>query len=124
MQKIDRNEKVIIPGFQESIASNRIISKKDALNESIEFCNNKSQLFLLFFKPGDIRPLHKHNESRVTFIRSGKARFVILGKETIATAGDMVVILPDVEHSLEVIGDESLILAEFLIFENLNSTDN
>lgn len=109
--------KVVIPGFAESNAYNRFINKQDHVNESINFVDSESQLFLLTFEPGSIRPKHAHNELRITFIRSGSMKFVSLGKETIAGPGDMLITLPNVEHSLEVLGKESLNLAEFILPE-------
>jgi len=107
--------KITLEGFQKRVADNRYIDKQARLNEDINFPECDAQLFLLTFNPGVERPLHKHEELRVTFVRSGSGRFRIDGEEQTATTGDVILTMPFKEHSLEVLGSEPLNLAEFII---------
>lgn len=106
--------RITIPGYKKEAAKTQFIDTLEDLSAYIEF-NETSQLFLLSFNPSEIRPMHTHDEVRVTFIRSGKARFIMDGIEKTVVAGDIITILPMVKHSFEVIGDEHLLLAELVV---------
>lgn len=107
--------KLSIPGFTDSEVNDRFISHLEILKEAINFNNCDLQLFFLSFSPGEKRPLHKHDEIRVTFIRSGTGKFIIGENEKIAVQGDIIITMPQMEHSLEVLNNQPLNLAEWVI---------
>lgn len=108
-------QKKLISGFTESNVDNRFVSHIESIKEVIPFNNNELQLYFLSFSPGEIRPNHKHDEVRITFIRSGMGRFIIGGNEKLAVPGDIIITMPQMEHSLEVLGSEPLVLGEWVI---------
>lgn len=108
-------DRVTIPGVPKHSAETRFIQSNDNRQIDIEFNECSPQLVLLNFNPGEKRPLHKHAELRVTFIRSGMADFIVNGEHKSAKSGDLIMLMPDAEHSLEVIGSEPLIIAEMVI---------
>jgi quercetin dioxygenase-like cupin family protein len=57
-------------------------------------------------------PAHQHPNEQVANVLSGSLRFVVDGEELIASAGESVVIPPDVPHAVEAL-EESIVLDVF-----------
>ena len=67
---------------------------------------------------------HRHPYDEIQFIISGRARYVVDGKEFEAGGGEILVIKAGEVHEFKVIGDESLVqvdvhMSEKFIQENL-----
>ena len=80
--------------------------------------------FLLNAAPGRGPGPHRHPYDEVQFIREGRARYVVDGKEFEAGAGDILVIKAGEVHSFRAIGDAPLVqvdvhLSPEFIQENL-----
>ncbi|HEU4830120.1 MAG TPA: cupin domain-containing protein [Gemmatimonadales bacterium] len=80
--------------------------------------------FLLNAAPGRGPGPHRHPYDEVQFIREGRARYVVDGKEFEAEAGDILVIKAGEVHSFRAIGDAPLVqvdvhLSPEFIQENL-----
>ena len=56
------------------------------------------------FQPNAIIPEHHHPHQQITYVTSGTMDFDLDGEKRVLTAGDGVVIPPDVPHSA-VVGD-------------------
>lgn len=54
---------------------------------------------------GAVVPLHHHINEQVTNLESGSLRFEMEGRELILTAGDALVIPPNVPHFVEALED-------------------
>jgi len=107
--------KVVLPGFREVEITNRLIGAQEDISEVMGLLGCDVQVFFLGFKPGEVRPMHAHDETRLTCVRSGRMCLSFEGKKVEAHAGDLVSLLPKVPHSLEVLGEEPLRLAEIVI---------
>ena len=66
-------------------------------------------VFLLNAAPGRGPGPHRHPYDEVQFIREGRARYVVDGREFEAGAGDILVIKAGEVHSFRCIGDEQLV---------------
>jgi quercetin dioxygenase-like cupin family protein len=65
------------------------------------------------FFQGDLAPgkgpgLHQHPYPETCIVLGGRAALVVGGEETVAAAGDIVVIAPATPHRFTAIGDERL----------------
>ena len=107
--------KVVIPGFKQSIFANRVIGNQERLNEGIDLPECGGQIFLLSFNPGEIRPMHSHDEIRLTFVRSGRMKLTFEHSVQEMGPGDFFSSFPKVSHSIEVLGDQPLNLIEIII---------
>lgn len=81
-------------------------------------------VFLLNAPPGRGPGPHRHPYDEVQFIREGRARYVVDGREFEAGAGDILVIKAGEVHSFKCIGEERLVqldvhLSPRFIQENL-----
>ena len=65
--------------------------------------------FLLNAAPGRGPGPHRHPYDEVQFIREGRARYVVDGREFEAGAGDILVIKAGEVHSFTAIGEERLV---------------
>jgi quercetin dioxygenase-like cupin family protein len=65
--------------------------------------------FLFDGPPGSGPEPHRHPYDEVQFVRAGRARYVVDGKEFEAGAGDILVIKAGEVHSFKAIGDERLV---------------
>jgi quercetin dioxygenase-like cupin family protein len=73
------------------------------------FAGKNSMLTLNEIKAGTTPNLHSHPEEQLTYILSGEAEFV-LGEEVLKLrAGDLLLVPPNVPHSLKVIGHETVL---------------
>jgi quercetin dioxygenase-like cupin family protein len=54
---------------------------------------------------GAVVPLHSHVNEQITMMESGKLRFVIDGRETIVSGGEILQIPPDAPHMVEALED-------------------
>lgn len=106
--------KVVLPGFTESVLTNRLITSQEELHESIDL-GQHGQIFFLSFPPEMVRDTHTHEEIRVTIVRSGKMKLTNEGLEMELGPGDFVSTLPNAPHRLEVLGEESLRLIELVL---------
>jgi quercetin dioxygenase-like cupin family protein len=70
----------------------------------------KNSMMTLNEIKADTQPaLHSHPHEQITYIVSGCAEFV-LGDEVLQVkAGDLLLVPPDVPHSLKVVGDETVL---------------
>ena len=59
------------------------------------------------FEPGSIIPSHNHPHEQITYVIEGEMEMVVDGKTKLLKAGDGVVILPDQEHSAEILSKPS-----------------
>lgn len=102
-------------GFAETDLANHLVTSRETgfAYTDLGACN--ILVTVLEFGPGDVRETHTHPEVRVTFVRSGKMVFVSDGQAMELETGDVVFTLPQVPHSLEVIGDEPLRVMEVVI---------
>ena len=66
-------------------------------------------VFLLNAEPGRGPGPHRHPYDEVQFIREGRARYVVDGREFEAGAGDILVIKAGEVHSFEAIGEAHLV---------------
>jgi quercetin dioxygenase-like cupin family protein len=81
-------------------------------------------VFLFDGRPGSGPGPHRHPYDEVQFIRQGRGRYVVDGREFEAGAGDILVIKAGEVHSFTCIGDEPLVqldvhLSPRFIQENL-----
>ena len=81
-------------------------------------------VFLFDGRPGSGPGPHRHPYDEVQFIRQGRGRYVVEGREFEAEAGDILVIKAGEVHSFTCIGDEPLVqldvhLSPRFIQENL-----
>jgi quercetin dioxygenase-like cupin family protein len=81
-------------------------------------------VFLFDGQPGSGPGPHRHPYDEVQFIRQGRGRYVVNGREFEAGAGDILVIKAGEVHSFTCIGDEPLVqldvhLSPRFIQENL-----
>jgi quercetin dioxygenase-like cupin family protein len=73
------------------------------------FSGKNSMMTLNEIKAGTTPNLHSHPHEQLTYILSGEAEFV-LGKEVLRLkAGDLLLVPPNVPHSLKVIGNETVL---------------
>ncbi len=107
--------KLVIPGFNQSAFANRFIGNQEKLNEGIDIPDCCDQIFLLTFNPGDKRPMHSHEEIRLTFVRSGRMMLTFEHSVQEMGQGDFFSSFPNMLHSLEVLGDQPLNLLEIII---------
>ena len=66
-------------------------------------------VFLLSAQPGKGPGPHRHPYDEVQFVREGRGRYTVDGKEFEAGAGDILVIKAGEVHSFTVIGDVPLV---------------
>jgi quercetin dioxygenase-like cupin family protein len=66
-------------------------------------------VFLFNGKPGSGPGPHRHPYDEIQFIREGRGRYVVDGKEFEAGAGDILVIKAGEIHSFKCIGDVPLV---------------
>jgi len=81
-------------------------------------------VFLFNGKPGSGPGPHRHPYDEIQFVRSGRGRWKVAGKEFEGTAGDIFVIKAGEVHEFTCIGDEPLVqldvhLSPRFIQENL-----
>ncbi|GAK55454.1 mannose-6-phosphate isomerase [Candidatus Vecturithrix granuli] len=107
--------KLILPGFKEVPWSTRLISWQEALSECMTMANCDLQVFFLDYPAGTIRTTHLHEEIRLVFVRCGKVTMTVEDQTTEFQPGDMIALLPNTLHSLTVLGEDPLRLAEFII---------
>jgi quercetin dioxygenase-like cupin family protein len=72
------------------------------------FSGKNSMMTMFEIKPGTPPDPHSHAHEQIVYIVSGRAEFVV-GEEALQLkAGDLLVVPPNVPHSLLVIGNESV----------------
>jgi len=54
---------------------------------------------------GAVVPMHSHPNEQISMVESGALRFTIEGEERVLRAGDVVIIPPDVPHTVEALED-------------------
>ena len=80
------------------------VQVRSSVNRRV-FSGKNSMMVLNELMPGSRPSLHHHPHEQMVYIVEGTCRFV-LGDETLdLEAGDVVLIPPDVPHSLEVTSD-------------------
>ncbi|MGA2989513.1 MAG: cupin domain-containing protein [Candidatus Korobacteraceae bacterium] len=73
------------------------------------FTGKKVMMVLNEIKPGTQVNPHSHSHEQLLYIVSGSAE-VVLGEEVLTMkAGDLMLVPPDVSHSLQVISKESVL---------------
>ena len=108
-------KKLILPGFNEAPWATRLIPRQEALSEFMTMANCDLQVFFLDYPAGTIREIHSHEEIRLVFVRCGKMNMTVGDQTAEFQAGDMIALLPNTLHSLAVLSEEPLRLAEFVI---------
>jgi quercetin dioxygenase-like cupin family protein len=73
------------------------------------FSGKNSMMTLNELKPGTTPWLHSHPHEQLTHILSGVAEFVLGDEVLTLKAGDLLLVPPNVPHSLKVIGDETVL---------------
>src|SRR5271169_2589073 len=72
------------------------------------FSGKNSMMTMFEIKPGTDPDPHAHAHEQIVYIVSGRAEFVV-GEEVLQLkAGELLVVPPNVAHSLKVIGNESV----------------
>ena len=105
----------LFPDFQDMPLTTRVIGAGEEGFEVTDLGNCFVRLYLFSFPPGKTVPMHDHDEIRLTIVRAGRVRFTWGDQTTELGAGDVVTLLPHIPHSLEVLGDQTLLLAELMI---------
>jgi quercetin dioxygenase-like cupin family protein len=59
----------------------------------------------MYIKKGCLVPEHSHHNEQISIVEQGSAKFVLAGAERVLTAGDVVLIPPNVPHYVEAIED-------------------
>lgn len=72
------------------------------------FTGEGATVAINYFKPDHAPAPHSHKYEQIAMILKGKAKFNIGDEEVILSEGGIVVIPPNVEHYLQVIGDEDV----------------
>lgn len=86
--------------------------EKQSFNETAArqvFSGENVMLVLNTIKPGFPSFRHSHPHEQILYILEGRCKVTIGDESTEMRAGDMVCIVPNVEHDLEVIGDDVVI---------------
>src|SRR5208283_2929557 len=73
------------------------------------FTGKNSMMTLNEIKPGTIPNLHSHPHEQITYIVSGAGEFVLGDQVLTLKAGDLLLVPPNVPHSLKVIGEETVL---------------
>lgn len=61
------------------------------------------------YPPGTSFPPHTHNEDKIDAVLSGQFRISMAGQSVILGSGDSIHVPKGIEHSAEVVGDESVV---------------
>jgi len=101
-------------GFVKRDLTNRIIRCLDTSNEFI-YINQDILFTTISYPPHENRGEHTHKELRITCVRSGRGILTFNNRKIKLSPGDISLLLPNVPHSLEVIGDSNLIISELVI---------
>jgi len=59
----------------------------------------------MYIKKGCLVPEHSHHNEQISMVEQGSAKFVLAGEERVLSAGDVVLIPPNVPHYVEAIED-------------------
>jgi len=73
------------------------------------FGGKNSTVTLNELKPGTQPNVHSHPHEQITYILQGEGEFVLGGEVMILTAGDLLLVPPNVPHSMKVIGSETVL---------------
>jgi quercetin dioxygenase-like cupin family protein len=111
-------KKIVLPNFIELAFRSEIIAIDDHIQNTFDLGSCYVQIFDITYKPGTIKETHVHDEYRITFVRSGKAKFVLENKTTEVDPGYCISLLPNTPHGFEVISQEPLTIVE-VIFQPL-----
>ena len=65
----------------------------------------------LSLAPRIVTPVHSHPHEQITIVDRGRVRFVVAGVERLASAGDVLVFPPGVEHGATML-DEPVVLVD------------
>ena len=101
-------------GFHNIILDNCSFSYDDQNNQYISI-NPYILLTNITYPKGTFRENHTHPEIRITFIRSGIVLIKSQNNDVKLGKGDYIITMPDIIHSLEVLGDEPLSICELVI---------
>lgn len=63
----------------------------------------------LELKPGCLVPRHSHIHEQISHVLRGRLRFVVDGEEIEIGPGESLLIPPNVPHSAEVVGEETVL---------------
>ena len=73
------------------------------------FSGKNSTMVLNEIEPGTIPRLHSHPHEQLLYIMSGTAE-IVLGDEVLnLKAGDILLVPPDITHSLKALGNETVL---------------
>lgn len=73
------------------------------------FSGEKSMMVLNELLPSAKPALHQHSHEQLTYIIQGSARFVIGNEVVDLVEGDVILVPPNVPHSMEVTSDEPVL---------------
>ena len=80
-----------------------------------EVCDCSLKIYYLKFATQEVFGEHGHDDDRITFIRSGKAKLFFRDSVIDLFPGDSLHIEPNTPHRIEVVGEEPISLIEFVI---------
>ncbi len=69
----------------------------------------KEMLCWLRLKPGCLVPMHSHEHEQISHVIQGRLRFVVDEEAVEIGPGETLLIPPNVPHSAEVVGDETVL---------------
>jgi quercetin dioxygenase-like cupin family protein len=101
--------------FKQTLLTNRVISAQDTAIEWIPLGSLDVKVYVFHYPVGQVKETHTHQETRLTFIRSGRIQFTLEGETTEVGPGGFIACHPNVPHSLRVIGNEPLHLVELVL---------
>ncbi len=89
--------------------------REEALNPLLSrqvIHSERMTLARIHLSKGAIVPVHQHPNEQFSLVESGRLLYEVGGEEAAAQAGDMVLIPPDVPHTVEALED-SIVLDIF-----------
>lgn len=67
----------------------------------------------LSFAPGVVTAVHQHPHEQMTLVERGRVRFQVAGKERLASAGDVLLFAPGVEHGATILDQPAVLIDIF-----------
>jgi quinol monooxygenase YgiN/quercetin dioxygenase-like cupin family protein len=107
--------KVDLAAFTRTHVSRRVVRPGEDIAEFVKNEQTRAWSYLFSLAPGVEVPIHRHDEERLTVVRSGKAQFT-LKREIVETEAGCVIFTPAfMDHGLKVLGDQPLGLLEMVV---------
>src|ERR1043166_6478937 len=84
------------------------ITKREGVTRQV-FSGRNSMMVLNEIHPSAAPALHQHSHEQLTYIMQGKAEFVVGNEVLNLIEGDVIVIPPNIPHSLKAVGEETVL---------------